>query len=82
MTIEQLRQLWKAEPFRPFVIHLANGKEIAVQHPEFLMPLRGGRTVLVASPTEEDAYDIIDVMLVTNLEVKPAPGSRNRKKAG
>lgn len=31
MTIEKLRDFYYAQPFRPFVIHLADGREIPVR---------------------------------------------------
>ena len=37
MTIEQLRNVYNAQSFRPFVIHLANGREVPVHHREFIM---------------------------------------------
>jgi hypothetical protein len=30
MAIEQLRRVYEARPFRPFTIHLADGREILV----------------------------------------------------
>ena len=35
MTIEKLKSVYLAQPFRPFVLHLADGRQIPVQHPEF-----------------------------------------------
>ncbi len=69
MTIEQLRNLYQAQPFQPFVLHLADGREIPVQHREFLAPSPSGRTVIVYQP--DDSFNIVDVLLVTALEVKP-----------
>ena len=37
MTIEQMRAAYQAQPFLPFVIHLADGREIPVVHREFIM---------------------------------------------
>jgi hypothetical protein len=47
MTVEQL---WKADPFRPFKIHLADGRDIAVNHRDFLMPSPSGRKIIVYQP--------------------------------
>lgn len=68
MTIEQLRNLYQAQPFRPFVIHLADGRGIKVMHREFLALGPGGRTVLVYQPDE--SFNIVDLQLVTDLEVQ------------
>jgi hypothetical protein len=67
MTIEQLRNLYNAQPFRPFVIHLADGRAIPVNHREFIMSVPSGRTLIVAQP--DDTVDIIDLLLVTDLEL-------------
>ena len=36
MTTEQIRHVYEAQPFRPFTLHLADGRECAVAHCEFL----------------------------------------------
>jgi hypothetical protein len=80
MTIEQLRNLYNAQPFRPFVIHLADGRAVPVHHREFMMTVPSGRTIFVAQP--DDSVNIIDLLLVTDLELKPAAnGSGRRRKA-
>ena len=79
MTIEQLRAAYEAQPFRPFVMHLADGREIPVAHREFIMTVPSGRTVVVAQP--DDRLNIIDLLLVTDLEIVPstASGARRRR---
>jgi hypothetical protein len=67
MTIEQLRNLYNAQPFQPFLMHLADGRNIPVRHREFLMPSPSGRTVIVYQP--DDSFNIFDLLLVTDLEV-------------
>jgi hypothetical protein len=80
MTIEQLRGAYTAKPFRPFVIHLADGREIPVQHPEFMLTVPSGRTVVVCQP--DDTLNIVDLLLVTDLEIKPSTnGSGKRRRA-
>ena len=81
MTIEQLRTFYDAQPFRPFVMHLADGRSIPVMHREFIMASApSGRTITVYQP--DDTLNVVDLLLVTDLEIKPAPdGSRKRRKA-
>jgi hypothetical protein len=80
MTIEQIRNVYNAQPFRPFVIHLADGRAVPVHHREFIMSVPSGRTLIVAQP--DDTVNIIDLLLVTDLELKPAAnGSGRRRKA-
>lgn len=79
MTIEQMRAFYNAQPFRPFVIHLADGREVPVDHREFMMAAPSGRTISVYQP--DDTLNVIDLLLVTDLEVKPTlNGSKKRRK--
>ena len=79
MTIEQLRAAYSSQPFRPFVIHLADGREVSVSSREFIMAVPSGRTIVVCQP--DDTVNIIDLLLVTDLEFKPsANGSRKGRK--
>jgi hypothetical protein len=78
MTIDKVRQCYDAQPFRPFVLHLADGREIPVQHREFLAAAPSGRTLVVFQP--DDSFNIIDLLLVTDIEVKPANGTGKRRK--
>ncbi len=78
MTVEQMRAAYQAQPFRPFVIHVADGRAIPVNHREFIMTVPSGRTVVVAQP--DDTLNIIDLLLVTDLEMKPASNGASRKR--
>lgn len=73
MTIQQLRHLHDGHPFIPFVMHLADGRHIPVLHPEFMMASPSGRTVIVYQP--DDSFNIVDLLLVTDLDVKPEQSS-------
>lgn len=80
MTVDKLRAAYSAQPFRPFVIHLADGRQVSVLSREFIMAVPSGRTVIVCQP--DDTLNIIDLLLVTDLEIKPASnGSRKRSKS-
>src|SRR4051794_35528142 len=61
VTIEQIKRLYEAQPFQPFVIHLASGREVAVPHREFIWAAPSGRTIFVELPDE--SVDIIDLLL-------------------
>ena len=73
MTIEHLRNVHQARPFRPFAIHLADGRTLDVPHAEFLSHSPTGRTVIVYHGDE--SFSIIDLLLVTELEVRPLESS-------
>ena len=80
MTIEQLRTFYSARPFQPFVMHLADGRSIPVLHPEFMASAPSGRTVTVYQP--DDTLNVIDLLLVTDLELKLSRnGSGKRRKS-
>jgi hypothetical protein len=65
MTSEQLRAVHKAQPFKPFTVHLADGTSVDVRHPELLLQTQGGRTIFVNTAGEDVA--IIDLLLVTKI---------------
>ncbi len=67
MTTDQLRNVWKAEPFRPFIIRLADGRQVQVRHPEFLSRSPSGRSIIVYQ--SDESFNVIDLLLVTDLEV-------------
>jgi hypothetical protein len=56
---EQFRNLAWAQPFRPFVMHLAEGREVPVHHPDFLATSPSGRTVVVYQP--DHSLNIVDL---------------------
>ena len=76
MTIQQIQELHQARPFRPFDIHLADGRSIPVEHLEFLAQSPGGRTIAVGRA--DDTIETVDVLLVTSL--KPRPNGRRSRR--
>ncbi|MBI4717803.1 MAG: hypothetical protein HY763_08375 [Planctomycetes bacterium] len=76
MTTEQLRRFLLAQPFRPFTMHLADGRQIMVKHPEFVAANPVGRTAIVFYP--DDTFEAIDVLLVTS--IKTINGARRRRR--
>lgn len=68
MTTDRLRAAWKSQPFQPFRIHLADGRSVFVGHPDYLSMSGSGRTIVV-NHREDDGMDIVDLLLVTELEV-------------
>jgi len=66
---ENLREVIRAVPFRPFTLCLANGARVEVQHPEWIFHPEGARTAVVMFPDE--SVRIIDVALVLELQLGP-----------
>jgi hypothetical protein len=67
MTAEQLRAMREANPFRPFTIHLADGRSLLVPHRDFVSQSPGGRTIIVYG--SDEAFSVVDLYLVTELAI-------------
>jgi hypothetical protein len=74
MQIPAIRQALQAQPFRPFTIHLTEGRSLPVPHPELVAI--AGRTVFVASPAQDESYSLVDSVLIVSLDyaAATAPG--------
>ena len=67
MTIDRVRQVARATPFKPFTLSLTDGRRFRVRSPEFIMITpEASRTVVVAESGED--YSIVDLLLVTSLD--------------
>ena len=82
MTIEKLKALYNAIPFQPFVIHLADRREVQVHHRDFIAAAPSGRKIVVHQL--DDSINIIDLLLVADVVPKPSDtdsgGRRKRRK--
>ncbi len=78
MTPKEIRKLYDSAPFQPFRVHMANGKSVDVPHPDFMHLSPTGRRLIVDQM--DDSFEIIDVLLITSLEILPRNGSRTRRK--
>jgi len=76
VTIDQFRKLLLAQPFQPFLVHLADGRQMSVPHREFASVSPSGRTIIISQP--DDTFEIIDLLLVTSLESRPAAGAASQ----
>jgi hypothetical protein len=54
---------------------MADGREIPVHHREFLANAPSGRTIVVWQP--DDTLNIVDLLLVTDVEIRPAAQQPN-----
>lgn len=68
MSVEQLRSLHQSRALQPFDIHLADGRSLPVDHPEFLAITPPGRTIGVA--LHDGTIDLVDRLLFTSLKPK------------
>jgi hypothetical protein len=67
MTINEFRNALSSAPFRPFLVHLADGRTIPVPHPDFVLTTGQGRTAIISRP-EDDWFTIVDLLLISHLE--------------
>ncbi len=67
MRVDDLKRVHQARPFRPFSIRVADGREYSVAHPEFLAVSATGRALVVSTP--DDAFEIIDTVMVASIHV-------------
>jgi hypothetical protein len=75
--VERLRKLRRAEPFVPFVLHLADGRRFTVTHAEGLtIPAAG---TIAGFFGDGESYEVLDVDQITDVEPWPgaAPSTRS-----
>ena len=65
MTSDQVHAFLRARPFVPFAIHLADGRELRVDHPENAMVSDLGLSAAVVNP--DGVIEIVDLLLITSL---------------
>lgn len=73
MTTQQFRDVLHKQPFRPFRLRLAEGRDVEVTHPDCVAQSPGGRTVIAY--VDDAAVEFIDLLLATSLNV----GSRKNR---
>ena len=67
MTVEQLLAMQHAQPFRPYRIHMADGRRLDVHHQDFVARSPAGRGIIVYKPDE--TFEMLDLLLVASFEV-------------
>lgn len=77
MTTKELERAHKTAPFRPFLLRMAGGRFIRVDHPEMMSYAPGGRTTVVYKRNGD--FEIIDLLLIESIEV--LTGRRNGRRA-
>ena len=70
MTIEQLKGALTARPFRPFIVHMADGRTLPVRHPDYCLLSPSGRTAFVFQTPDE--FSIVDLLLMTEVDLAPS----------
>ena len=78
MKINEIRNLLHAQPFRPFLIQIADGGRIPVKHMDFVALAPTGREMFIYQP--DGSWQIVDVPLVTRLQVLTKNGTTKSHK--
>lgn len=65
MHVSAIRKALHAQPFQPFRLRLADGREFPVPHPDFVAISE--RTVVVIDPADEGAT-VLEPVLIISLE--------------
>jgi hypothetical protein len=81
MNTDTLRGLIKAQPFRPFRLHLADGQAVDVVHHDFALLSGNGRSLVVSAPRRDSDIRIISPMLIVStryLDELEADGARDQ----
>ena len=65
MKSEDIKKVLHAQPFRPFVINLADGRALPVKHQEFVALAPSGRHMIVYGKGSD--YHVVDLIMVTSL---------------
>jgi len=63
MRIDELKRAKDARPFRPFLIRMADGREITVRHPD-AVAWDNPRIAICATP---GGWEVIDMALIASL---------------
>jgi hypothetical protein len=78
MDLEGVREALLRRPFAPFNIRLADGRSLAVRHPETVAV--GRRRIIVVEP--DDSWSVIEPLLIVSLDYngEQPPGTSRRRK--
>ncbi|MFH1717505.1 MAG: hypothetical protein ABIF19_09165 [Planctomycetota bacterium] len=63
MDLKYIRKALRRQPFEPFSISLADGRSLAVPHPE--MVAVGKRRVIVVEP--DDSWSVVEPLLIVSV---------------
>ena len=80
MTTAELSKLHTARPFQRFSIRLGDGQSLEVAHSEMLSYAPRSRTAVVFRPA--GSFEIIDLLLVTSLEVHAGRNGKQPQRHG
>ena len=74
MDAAAIRDAMHAQPFTPFRLRLADGRELIVPHPDFIAVAPNGRRIVVFN-AGDDSMAILEPLLIVSLEVQATSAS-------
>ena len=72
MNAKTLRELRWKEPFKPFRLHISDGRNIPVDRAEYLSISPAGRKIAVWE--QDDGFHVIDIPMITEFEYSEKVG--------
>jgi hypothetical protein len=76
MDLQGIRKALRRQPFEPFSICLADGRSLAVPHPE--MVALGKRRIIVVEP--DDSWSVIEPLPIVSLDYNGKHHSRTNRR--
>jgi hypothetical protein len=77
MSPDDIYRALRQQPFRPFRLHLSNGRSHEVRHPDLVLVGRTTMIVGVSAPNMPnpiyDDYAVVTLLHVNDLELLPPP---------
>ena len=78
MEVNALRDVLHNQPFKPFSLRLADGRELQVPHPDFVAV--SSRRVIVIN-SQDESLSILEPLLVVSIEFR-GDGQRAGSQSG
>lgn len=77
MDLQGIREALRHQPFEPFAMRLADGRSLAVPHPE--MVAVGKRRIIVVE--SDDSWSVVEPLMIVSLDYngKRRPRTSRRK---
>ena len=64
----RIRELLQARPFRPFIVHMADGQEYRIDYPDFVLASSSNQSIIIIEQPENDRIHQISALLITSIE--------------
>jgi hypothetical protein len=74
LKIQELKRAKDQRPFLPFVVRMADGRELAVKHPDALAWYAENPRVAICATA--NGWEVLEVGLITSLSIQEFPPKR------